>query len=150
MKAVRVMFSPVVDEVFDDYRVWTMVHSQDEQPHVLLIGEFAERVGTTKDTVRFYTRLGLLQAGERAAGRRTYAEYDEDQVERFTFIEQCKSLGFTLQEIGSALRERDAGSLTALRQQVLLEEKLRSIEQRIATLRAAEHKLRSKVDRSEH
>lgn len=114
----------------------------------MLIGEFAEAVGSTKDTVRFYTRLGLLSAGERAAGQRHYAVYGADQVERFIFIEQCKSLGFTLQEIGNALQERDAGALTAMRQQELLEEKLRSIEERIASLREAERRLRAKVDRA--
>ncbi len=122
-----------------------MVHSQGAGSDGRLIGEFAEVVGSTKDTVRFYTRLGLLIAGERAAGQRHYAVYAEDQLERFIFIEQCKSLGFTLQEIGNALKERDAGALTALRQQELLEEKLRSIEERIATLRQAERKLRAKV-----
>ena len=127
--------------------MWTMVHSQGERSDGMLIGEFAEAVGSTKDTVRFYTRLGLLAAGERAAGQRHYAVYAEDQVERFIFIEQCKSLGFTLQEIGNALKERDSGALTALRQQELLEEKLRSIEERIATLREAERKLRAKVKR---
>ena len=124
-----------------------MVHSQMSDSPGMLIGEFAESVGSTKDTVRFYTRLGLLMAGERAAGQRNYAVYAADQVERFSFIEQCKSLGFTLQEIGSALKERDAGSLTALRQQELLEEKLLSIEERIAKLREAERKLRAKVER---
>ena len=113
----------------------------------MLIGDFARAVGSTKDTVRFYTRLGLLAADERPAGQRRYAVYDESQVERFAFIEQCKSLGFTLQEIGQALNERDEGALTALRQQVLLEEKLRSIEERIATLREAEAKLRAKLQR---
>lgn len=133
-----------------------MVHSQHwddgdlRASDGMLIGEFAEAVGSTKDTVRFYTRLGLLSAGERAAGQRHYAVYGADQVERFIFIEQCKSLGFTLQEIGSALTERDAGALTAMRQQELLEEKLRSIEERIASLREAERKLRAKVDRSDH
>ena len=125
-----------------------MVHSQGGDAEGMLIGEFADAVGSTKDTVRFYTRLGLLAAGERAAGQRHYAVYAQDQVERFIFIEQCKALGFTLQEIGSALKERDAGALTALRQQELLEEKLRSIEARIATLREAERRLRAKVERS--
>ena len=124
-----------------------MVHSQGERSDGMLIGEFAVAVGSTKDTVRFYTRLGLLAAGDRAAGQRHYAVYADDQVERFIFIEQCKSLGFTLQEIGNALKERDSGALTALRQQELLEEKLRSIEERIASLREAERKLRAKVKR---
>jgi hypothetical protein len=47
---------------------------------------------------------------------------------------------------GSTLKERDAGSLTVLRQQELLEGKLRSIEERIATLRQAERRLRAKVE----
>ena len=91
-----------------------MVHShieESDENQTMLIGEFARAVGSTKDTVRFYTRLGLLTAGERSAGRRVYAVYDEMQVERFTFIEQCKALGSTLQEIGSGLQERDEGSL---------------------------------------
>jgi MerR family copper efflux transcriptional regulator len=119
-----------------------VVHSQDIHSGWLLIGDFADKAGTTKDTVRFYTRLGLLTAGQRPAGRRTYSEYGEDQLERFAFIEHCKSLGFTLQEISNALRERDTGTLTASRQQTLLEEKLRSTEKRIATLREMERKLR--------
>jgi MerR family copper efflux transcriptional regulator len=131
-----------------------MVHSQvsaavglgSAGSEPMLIGDFARAMGSTKDTVRFYTRLGLLVAGMRSAGQRHYAVYDETQVERFTFIEQCKALGFTLQEIGDALKERDEGSLTALRQQVLLEEKLRSIEDRITSLRQAEDKLRAKLE----
>ena len=125
-----------------------MAHSQGDDAAEMLIGDFARAVGSTKDTVRFYTRLGLLKAGERAAGQRHYAVYDQDQIDRFVFIEQCKALGFTLQEIGSAFREHEAGTLTALRQQEIMEAKLRSIEERIASLREAERKLRAKVERS--
>ena len=125
-----------------------MAHSQGDDAGEMLIGDFARAVGSTKDTVRFYTRLGLLKAGERAAGQRHYAVYDQDQIDRFVFIEQCKALGFTLQEIGSAFKEQEAGTLTALRQQEIMEAKLRSIEERIASLREAERKLRAKVERS--
>jgi DNA-binding transcriptional MerR regulator len=125
-----------------------MDHSQGEDAEEMLIGDFARAVGSTKDTVRFYTRLGLLDAGQRAAGQRHYAVYDQDQIDRFVFIEQCKALGFTLQEIGSGLREHEAGTLTADRQQEILEAKLRSIEERIETLRRAAGKLRAKVEPS--
>ena len=125
-----------------------MVHSQGRGAEGMLIGEFADAVGSTKDTVRFYTRLGLLVAGERTAGQRTYAVYDEDQIDRFVFIAQCKGLGFTLDEIGNGLREHEAGTLTESRQQEILEAKLRSIEERIAALRQAERKLRAKVERA--
>ncbi len=123
-----------------------MDHSQGDDTEEMLIGDFARAVGSTKDTVRFYTRLGLLDAGQRAAGQRHYAVYDQDQVDRFVFIEQCKALGFTLQEIGSGFKEHEAGTLTAERQQEILEAKLRSIEERIETLRRAAGKLRAKVE----
>jgi len=113
----------------------------------MLIGEFAQTIGSTKDTVRLYTRLGLLTAGYRAAGQREYAVYDGQQVERFEFIDLCKALGFTLQEIANALNERDAGALTAQRQQALLEEKLKSIEDRIEALRQSEARLRTKLEK---
>jgi MerR family copper efflux transcriptional regulator len=118
-----------------------MVHSQ------VLIGAFASAVGSTKDTVRFYTRLGLLKSQQRSAGQRQYATYDDTQRERFNFIEQCKALGFTLAEIKAALDERDAGLLTTWRQQEWLERKLRNLEERIHALRQAEARLRTKLNK---
>jgi MerR family Zn(II)-responsive transcriptional regulator of zntA len=123
----------------NDRKLWTLVHSQ------VLIGAFASAVGSTKDTVRFYTRLGLLQAQPCSAGQRHYATYDETQRERFIFIEQCKALGFTLAEIKAALDERNAGLHTTLRQQEWLKGKLRNLEERIQALRQAEARLRSKL-----
>ncbi len=113
----------------------------------MLIGAFASAVGSTKDTVRFYTRLGLLKSQAHAAGQRHYATYDDTQRERFNFIEQCKALGFTLAEIKAALDERDAGLLTTLRKQEWLERKLLNLEERIQALRQAEARLRAKLNK---
>lgn len=120
-----------------------MVHSQVSAPTGLLIGEFARRVGASKDTVRFYTRLGMLSSGDRRAGSRVYAVYDESQIERYEFVEFCKELGFTLKDIGQALVEMDAGTFTDRRRQTLVENKLIEIEGKIAELRVAHKKLRA-------
>lgn len=120
-----------------------MVHSQVSTRSELLIGEFAQRVGATKDTIRFYSRLGMLSSSERRAGSRTYAIYDESQVERYEFIEFCKQLGFTLKDIGQALAEMDAGTFTDRRRKTLVENKLIEIEEKIAELRVAHKKLRA-------
>lgn len=124
-----------------DRKLWTLVHSQ------VLIGAFAKAVGSTKDTVCFYTRLGLLKSQLRSAGQRQYATYDDTQRERFNFIEQCKALGFTLAEIKAAHDERDAGLLTTFRQQEWLDQKLRNLEVRIHALRQAEARLRAKLNK---
>lgn len=120
-----------------------MVHSQSIGSPEFLIGEFARRVGTSKDTIRFYTRLGMLSSVDKQAGSRTYAMYDESQVERYEFIEFCKELGFTLKDIGLALGEMDAGTFSDQRRQTLVENKLLEIEAKIAELRAVHKRLRA-------
>ena len=41
----------------------------------MLIGELAQRAGTTSRTLRYYETHGLLQAGRAANGYRTYDEW---------------------------------------------------------------------------
>jgi DNA-binding transcriptional MerR regulator len=48
----------------------------------VLIGEAARRAGVSRDTVRLYTRLGLVSCTPRPAGSRAYADYDDAAVER--------------------------------------------------------------------
>lgn len=65
----------------------------------MLIGELAQKTGLSKDTIRFYEKMGLIEAKERQAGTRTYMEFSPEMVERVVIITQGKSLGFTLNEI---------------------------------------------------
>jgi MerR family copper efflux transcriptional regulator len=52
-----------------------------ESGSAMLISEAARRAGVSRDTVRLYTRLGLVTCAMRPAGSRTYAEYDDATVE---------------------------------------------------------------------
>ena len=45
----------------------------------MLIGELAEVSGLSKDTIRFYEKIGLIQAGDRIAGTRRYKEFSEQR-----------------------------------------------------------------------
>jgi len=65
----------------------------------VLIGELAKKTGLSKDTIRFYERLGLIEAQARQAGTRAYMEFAPEMLERVVLITQGKSLGFTLNEI---------------------------------------------------
>lgn len=61
------------------------------------IGELAAAAGVGRDTVRYYERLGLLQASERnAAG---YRLYGVDELERLKIIRSVQDLGFSLDQI---------------------------------------------------
>ncbi|HEY8587784.1 MAG TPA: heavy metal-responsive transcriptional regulator [Rhodanobacter sp.] len=96
------------------------------------IGAVAKRVGVAIDTIRYYERQGLLpEPPRRASG---YRSYGDDAVAQLRFIRRAKDLGFTLEEIRqllalSADRQHGVRSVKKRAQQ-----RLESIEQRIAEL----------------
>ena len=70
----------------------------------LRIGEVAQRVGCTVETVRLYERKGLL--AEPARKPSGYRLYEEEDIARLRFIRKAKGLGFTLKEIKEILSLR--------------------------------------------
>lgn len=69
------------------------------------IGELARRAGCGVDTVRYYEREGLLAPPGRGGGN--YRQYGEADVERLTFIRNCRALEMSLAEIRLLLGLRD-------------------------------------------
>ncbi len=64
---------------------------------MLTVSELARMSGTTPDTVRYYTRMGLLNPGRHK--NNGYRLYHKADAGRLRFISQAKKLGFTLAEI---------------------------------------------------
>jgi MerR family copper efflux transcriptional regulator len=100
----------------------------------MLISEIAKRAGVSKDTVRLYTKMGLLKPDYRQAGTRTYAEYSEDNVDLINDIILSKAAGFTLAEIQKLALDYFAGTLTPQRQKAVLIAKLKEVEVKQQTL----------------
>jgi MerR family Zn(II)-responsive transcriptional regulator of zntA len=124
-------------------KLWSTLHSQGNRP--ALIGETARRAGVSRDTVRLYTRLGLVASTSRSAGSRTYADYDEDAVELIKNIKVAQSIGFSLSELVPIAAAYVAGRLDDDEQRLLLEAKLAELEQRQRKLRQMAEFLRSKL-----
>lgn len=102
------------------------------QTSSLTIGTVAKRAGVPIDTIRYYEREGLLpEPLRRASG---YRSYNETAVSRLRFIRRAKDLGFTLEEIRDllALSSDRSGGVKAVRKRA--EQRLASIEERIAEL----------------
>ncbi|QTD40117.1 MerR family transcriptional regulator [Sporosarcina sp. Te-1] len=85
------------------------------------IGEFAAYTGSSKDTIRYYEKMGLLQPNIVNKHR----EYDAEQIELMSAIRKLKHAGFTLQEI--KLLFQWLGHLEPDTQ--LTEEEIQSLEQ---------------------
>ena len=65
------------------------------------IGQLANALGCTVETIRFYEKQGLLPAPHRTDGN--FRKYDEEHVQRLSFICNCRSLDLSLNEIKTLL-----------------------------------------------
>lgn len=131
----------------------------------MLIQEFCDATGLSRDTVRFYVKKGLLtpqvgagpggttlpSASTRAAAHRVvrpsnrYQVFDAAQVERARLIRAAQGLGFTLAEIAKLAAAYDAGGLSRARKIALLRAHLEALDERAARLRAVRHYLTAKL-----
>jgi MerR family transcriptional regulator, copper efflux regulator len=122
-----------------------MVHGLQSSWVRVLIGELARRAGVSRDTVRIYTRLGLVPCSWRPAGSRAYAEYDDGAVELVKGIKVAQSIGFSLSELGPIAAAYLSGDLDEDRQRTFLEAKLYEVEEKRRQLSRMTKFLRSKL-----
>ena len=113
----------------------------------MLIGELAEAVGVTSQTVRFYERKGLLPDAERGANG--YRVYDESTIARLRFINLAQAAGLTLSEIRSIIELRDDGTVPCAHVVALIDTKLVDVRARIRHLAALQAELEALRDHSE-
>src|SRR5437773_8150080 len=78
------------------------------QSQKLTIGELAERVGVTPDTLRYYEHVRLLPPPPRSNGG--YRLYEPGVADRVAFIRKAQALGLTLDDVREVLRVSDAGT----------------------------------------
>jgi DNA-binding transcriptional MerR regulator len=116
----------------------------------VLIGEAAQKAGVSRDTVRLYTRLGLVACASRGAGSRVYADYDQDAVELIKNIKVAQSIGFSLSELVPIADAYVAGRLDDAEQRLLLEAKLAEIDERRLKLEHMSGFLRAKLGDLSH
>ncbi|MGC3872666.1 MerR family transcriptional regulator [Halomonas sp. GXIMD04776] len=98
------------------------------------VGELAKSAGVTAETVRHYTREGLLQP--RRDPDNGYQLYDSDSLNRLRFIQRARTLGFSVREIAEILGHADHGDSPCPLVRDLLASRLPQIQARIAELQA--------------
>lgn len=99
----------------------------------MLIGELAQKTGLSKDTIRFYEKLGLVAPSQRKA-ENGYKQYDEMTVNRLVLIKQAKSLGFTLREINEGINDWQNGELSQTEKLQIMQNKIEQVEEKIQQL----------------
>ena len=72
----------------------------------MTVNEIAGLLATTADTVRYYTRLGLVTPSKSSNGYKFYSDTDQS---RLRFILSARQLGFSVNDIQQILKEADHG-----------------------------------------
>jgi|ERR1700722_4634491 MerR family copper efflux transcriptional regulator len=78
----------------------------------MLISEFALTTGFSRETVRFYVRLGLLHPQTTLkGGRNPYQQFGREDLATAELIRIGQTLGLSLKEIASLMEKRRKGKL---------------------------------------
>ena len=101
---------------------------------MLKVSELAKRAGVSADTVRFYTRQGLLSPLRDPDNG--YQLYQDQDFQRLVFAKKARQLGFSLKEITDILREADEHQSPCPLVRDLFVQKFADVERQIAELTA--------------
>ncbi len=96
------------------------------------VSQIARRAGTTAETVRHYTDVGVLRPSRNPENG--YRQYSRDDLRRLHFALQARSLGFTLADIGQLITESESGDSPCATTRSLIEQRLHEVEKRIHEL----------------
>ena len=103
------------------------------------IGELAERLGSSVQTIRYYESQGLLPPPERSSNN--YRTYSQVHYRRLAFILRCRSLDMSHEEIQTLLLLQDEPSKPCDEVNTLLDRHLAHVEARMAALAALKSEL---------
>ena len=112
----------------------------------MLISEVAKKSGLTKDTVRYYTQLEIIEADDKEAGSRVYADYPDSVLEMLEEVRLSKSAGFTLSEIREGFALMRGGKLSNGRLVEVFKDKLKEVENKQEELKEVENMLKFKIN----
>lgn len=111
----------------------------------LTIGEAAQMLGLSEDTLRYYERAGLTPPVERASSG--HRRYSEDDLRWFSFVVRMRATGMpiaTLQRYAALTRE---GEHTAAARRAILEEHRSRVKTQIDELHGALQAIEHKIER---
>ncbi|MFF9404180.1 MerR family transcriptional regulator [Streptomyces anandii] len=106
------------------------------------IGELAAQAGTTRDTIRFYEKVGLVEGRRLPNG---YRDFPPETVAWLEYIRTAQALGFSLSEIARNGEKLRGAPDTAVALSALFEEKIQVVDARIAELAALRADLAARV-----
>lgn len=107
----------------------------------MLIGELAKQSGFTRDTIRYYEKIGLIELPARSRRENNYRNYPKAVLHTLNAIRNLKQLGFTLEEIREILVRRQVDALDHRTTVRIIEQKIIHLDTQIDKLLLYKHRL---------
>ncbi|MCW3121025.1 MAG: heavy metal-responsive transcriptional regulator [Flavipsychrobacter sp.] len=100
----------------------------------MLIGELSKASGFSKDTIRYYEKIGLIELRKRDRRDNNYKDYPVEILYTLKAIHNLKGLGFTLEEIREIIVRRQMNTLDSATTFKIIELKLIHLDTQIDKL----------------
>ncbi|MGO4415600.1 DNA-binding transcriptional regulator, MerR family [Cupriavidus sp. OV038] len=113
----------------------------------MMISEFSHITGLSRETVRFYVRLGLFRPTTSGkGGRRPYQLFTDEDRRAAEVVRVGQSLGLSLKEIAALDTERRETGFSPDRRTEILKGQLAGLEAKAAELDSMIRFVRAKID----
>lgn len=114
----------------------------------LTIGDLAKATGTKVETIRYYEQIGLLPEPARTTSN--YRAYDEEHLNRLSFVRRARDLGFSLDQIRDLLGLADQTDRSCEAVDAIARQHLREVERKIIDLTALRDELAEIIEHCNH
>lgn len=108
----------------------------------MLKNELMQKSGLNRDTVRHYTKIGLLKPIRLANG---YLDYPTSSLSRIELIKHAKAIGMTLNQVVELLDPWEKGVISDDQKVLIFQEQLTEVDAKIASLQQAKCYLKQKL-----
>jgi len=110
----------------------------------LTVEALARLSGVRAHTIRYYTRRGLLDPQRNPAN--AYRIYSDADLARLRFIQQAKSIGFSLGDIGKVLASGEAGDSSRGIVESIIKRRVAENRRRLRELTALQKRMESAAE----
>jgi len=108
----------------------------------MLINELSKKTGISTHTIRFYEKSGLIEGKQdESVKSNNYFHYDEVTVEKLEFINDAKSVGFTIREIVQIIDAWYSSKYTKEQKLEILDGKLKDLEQKMKEIKEMKNQI---------
>lgn len=114
----------------------------------MYVTELAKKTGVSPDTVRYYSKIGLLNPSRNEGN--AYQLYGAGDARRLRFIRAAKSIGYSLADIRAFFDDAEHGESPCPRVRALIERNIAKTEARLAELTVLHRKMVQTLEAWEH